>query len=99
MSVGHCFTDYWLLRLSLTFSRVFCRDLGYNSLTGKIPSQISTLTKLHAKLYASKSVAIYWALVTYFIECWLCAASLSFSIEFVVTLRFFFAPHMFVHVV
>ena len=65
MSAGH-------MRLSLTFSSFFsCSHLSNNALTGTIPPQISTLTKL-MELYAPKW-HIHWVLVIRFIECWSCA--------------------------
>ena len=65
MSVG-------IARLSLTLSSFFsCSRLYNNALTGTIPPQISTLTKLDY-LYAPKW-HIHWVLVRCFIDCWSCA--------------------------
>ena len=61
---------YWVVVVcaSLSAFQVFF----WNALTGTIPSQISTLTKL-SSLYAPKSESIYWVLAICFIECWSCA--------------------------
>ena len=61
LSVGHLFIECWSCAPSLSFSSFFCRWLQGNSLSGTIPSQISTLTEL-SQLYAPGSEP--------FIECW-----------------------------
>ena len=76
LSVGHA-------RLLSAFQRFFsCRRLYGNALTGTIPPQISTLTKL-IELYAPKW-HIHWVLVICFIECWnSCEPSLLFYLVLV----------------
>ena len=72
LSVGHKL--YWVLVLCASLSAFqvfFYRWLTNNALTGTIPAQISTSTKLTA-LYAQKW-HIHWVLVICFNECWSCA--------------------------
>ena len=65
LSVGHMFYSVLVMCASLSaFQSFFChRQLNNNALTGPIPSEISTLTKLY-HLYAPSLIEV--------IECWSC---------------------------